>query len=243
MPSPTKLKKKYLYISIFFIKYSQIEEYSNTSSIKKFQGRIKARQKKMQHIARLLDIPGQAGPPSPAYAGSGVYSNRNTGGRMSRENRPLFNTSRGPGFAAPRRESTPSSVQRLSNDNDATTSRNVRRDCESPVRLITEQKRNGNAKSRDSSKNRSRDGSPRMPRPRSEEIPLELIKKTQLTSNDISPKISILPRPQTPRVEQESTSSEPAPTAVAANTKNEETSFIAQQDKKTPRRKGAIETV
>lgn len=197
----------------------------------------------MQHIARLLDIPGQAGPPSPAYAGGGVYTNRNLGSRVSRENRPLFNTSRGPGFAAPRRESTPTNLQRLNNDGDATTSRNIRRDCESPVRLITEQKRNGNARSRDSSKNRSRDGSPRMPRPRSEEIPLELIKKTQLNSNDISPKISILPRPQTPRIEQETVASEASAPAPAATEKNEETSFIAQQDKKTPRRKGAIETV
>lgn len=196
----------------------------------------------MQHIARLLDIPGQAGPPSPAYAGSGVYSSRSMAGRGSRENRPLFNTGRGPGFAAPRRDSTPTGLQRL--DGEATSSRNMRRDCESPVRLITEQKRNGNSKSRDSSKNRSRDGSPRMPRPRSEEIPLELIKKTQSNSNDISPKISILPRPQTPRVEQEVVAIGEASAAPSTPTiKNEETSFIAQQDKKTPRRKGAIETV
>lgn len=194
----------------------------------------------MQHIARLLDIPGQAGPPSPAYAGSGMYTNRAIGGRGSRENRPLFNTSRGPGFAAPRRESTPN-IQRL--DGDAGTSRNLRRDCESPVRMITEQKRNGNARSRDSSKNRSRDGSPRMPRPRSEEIPLELIKKTQSNTNDVSPKISILSRPQTPREQENDEAGETSTVTATPIVKNEETSFIAQQDKKAPRRKGAIETV
>lgn len=58
----------------------------------------------MQHIARLLDIPGQSGPPSPAFAGGGLYA-RNTG-RGSRE-RPLYNVPKVPGFAAPRRESSP----------------------------------------------------------------------------------------------------------------------------------------
>lgn len=193
----------------------------------------------MQHIARLLDIPGQAGPPSPAYAGGGIYANRGVGGRGLRETRPLFNSR--PGFAAPRRDSTPT----LRSDGDATTSRNLKRDCESPVRLITEQKRNG-TKSRDSSKNRSRDGSPRMPRPRSEEIPLELIKKTQTNTNDVAPKISILPRPQTPRVEQDTAAAVEVPETgpVVASAGNEETSFIAQQEnKKTPRRKGVVEIV
>lgn len=199
---------------------------------------MKARQKKMQHIARLLDIPGQAGPPSPAYASSGVYINRGLG-RNARENRPLFTTGRGPGFAAPRRDSTPS---RISSDSDASTSKNTRRDIENPVRLITEQKRNGNSKSRDSSKSRSRDGSPRMPRPRSEEIPLELIKKTPNASAESTPKITILSRPQTPRSEQEPVVAQASSSSTNTAEKNEETSFIAQ-DKKTPRRKGVIETV
>lgn len=194
----------------------------------------------MQHIARLLDIPGQAGPPSPAYASGGLYTNRSLAGRGTRENRPLFTTGRGPGFAAPRRDSTPS---RLLPDNDPSTSKTVRRDCENPARLITEQKRNGNAKSRDNSKSRSRDGSPRMPRPRSEEIPLELIKKTPNSSSDVTPKISILTRPQTPRNEQEGATGETSSATASPASKNEETSFIAQQDKKTPRRKGVIETV
>lgn len=193
----------------------------------------------MQHIARLLDIPGQSGPPSPAYASSGVYINRGLVGRGSRDNKPLFTTGRGPGFAAPRRDSTPS---RITAESDPSTSRNNRRDCENPVRIITEQKRNGNPKSRDSSKSRSRDGSPRMPRPRSEEIPLELIKKTPNGSSEASPKITILSRPQTPRSEQEDVAEATSSIAIAT-VKSEETSFIAQQDSKTPRKKGAIETV
>lgn len=75
------------------------------------KGRLKARQKKMQHIARLLEIPGQSGPPSPAYVGSGNYSGR-IGNRLLRENRPLFCTGRPvPGIAAPRRESLPGEVE------------------------------------------------------------------------------------------------------------------------------------
>lgn len=203
----------------------------------------------MQHIAKLLDIPGQAGPPSPAYTAGGLY-NRNISGRGSRENRPLFNTGRVPGFATPRRESTPSD----SSTSMASTSR-LR---DSPGRLIDQKRseKNGPTKSRDNSsnRNRSRDGSPRMPRPRSEEIPLELIKKPANAPTEISPKISILPRPQTSRIEQEcpvtSTTTTPeATTATLSLTKSEETSFIASQlqqqqlEKKTTRRKGAIETV
>ncbi|GLV34551.1 endosomal maturation defective [Carabus blaptoides fortunei] len=211
------------------------------------KGRIKARQKKMQHIAKLLDIPGQAGPPSPAYTPGGLYA-RNISGRGSRENRPLFNTGRVPGFATPRRESTPS-------DNTTAGSSRLRRDCDSPVRLI-EQKRlekNGTTKSRDSStsRTRSRDGSPRMPRPRSEEIPLELIKKPANAPVEMSPKISILPRPQTSRIEQEcpvtsTTTQEATAPATQALSTSEETSFIASQqqmEKKMNRRKGTIETV
>lgn len=197
----------------------------------------------MLHIARLLDIPGQAGPPSPAY---GAYGPRITG-RGSRENRTLFCTGRGPGFATPRRESAPANA-------DTAVAR--LRNSESPGRL-SEKKSNG-TKSRDSSSgrsNRSRDGSPRMPRPRSEEIPLELIKRTQ-NSVEASPKISILPRPQQQqaiKVEEEpvllssngsSTDSEtPSASSTQAQQESEETSFIAAQDKRLPRRKGAIETV
>lgn len=202
----------------------------------------------MLHIARLLDIPGQAGPPSPAYGAGGSYGPRITG-RGSRENRTLFCTGRGPGFATPRRESAPANA-------DTAVARLRSRESECPGRLL-EKKGNG-TKSRDSSSgrsNRSRDGSPRMPRPRSEEIPLELIKRTQ-NSVEASPKISILPRPQQQqaiKVEVEpvllssngsSTDSEtPSSSCTQALQASEETSFIAAQDKRLSRRKGAIETV
>lgn len=144
----------------------------------------------MQHIARLLEIPGQSGPPSPAFAGQGLYGPRSAG-RGARENRPLFNVSRGPGFAAPRRESSPGVIHR----GDDT---RRQREGESPNRISNLKKENGRKenRSRDSSSNRvrSREGSPRMPRPRSEEIPLELIKKAPNSVIDMAPKITILPR-------------------------------------------------
>lgn len=77
-----------------------------------------------------------------------------------------------------------------------------------------------------------------MPRPRSEEIPLEVIKKGAKAVAEASPKISILPRPQSPRVEA-SGSGEQRPVSVLS----EETSFIARELNSTPRKKGNVETV
>ncbi|XP_049817773.1 protein CLEC16A homolog isoform X2 [Aethina tumida] len=202
------------------------------------KGRLKARQKKMQHIARLLDIPGQSGPPSPAFAGGGLYA-RNTG-RGSRE-RPLYNVPKVPGFAAPRRESSPGVLHKAEDKRH--------REGASPNRLTNLKKEtNGrkDARSRENSTNRtrSREGSPRMPRPRSEEIPLELIKKAPNSCLDMAPKISILPRPQTPRVEGEASTSavegqnstEVKDTAKQLNISSEETSFIGKK-------KGLVETI
>ncbi|KAJ8910717.1 hypothetical protein NQ315_002082 [Exocentrus adspersus] len=205
------------------------------------KGRIKARQKKMQHIARLLEIPGQSGPPSPAFAGQGLYATRSAG-RGVRENRPLFNISRGPGFAAPRRESPPGVIHRVDDSRR-------HREGESPNRISNLTKENGRKEnhSRDSSSNRvrSREGSPRMPRPRSEEIPLKLIKKAPNSVIDMAPKIAILPRPQTPRTVIEPEPSTSDENAVAkdlnvsvASTTSEETSFIAEQ-----LNKAGVETV
>ncbi|XP_060521293.1 protein CLEC16A homolog isoform X2 [Cylas formicarius] len=173
------------------------------------KGRIKARQKKMQHIARLLEIPGQSGPPSPAYTGQGLYASRITG-RGIRENRPLFGVNRVPGFAAPKRENSPGVIHKA----DET---RRHREGESPNRLSALKKQNAQStsnikretKSRDSSANRvkSREGSPRMPRPRSEEIPLELMKKGRGLIIDMAPKVSILPRPQNRSESEPSTSS------------------------------------
>lgn len=221
---------------------------SETNIILLTQGRIKARQKKMQHIARLLDIPGQTGPPSPAYVGGGIYASRGAG-RASRDNRPLFHTGRVPGFAAPHRENIPGVIHR-------TDEARCRKNCESPSRPASAGKKdntdNGNSRieaknrSRESSTNRlrSREGSPRMPRPRSEEIPLELIKKTPNSVVDMSPKISILPRPQTPRVETEPSTSRENSTLSEVNVAktSEETSFMAERSL-TQRKKGTIETV
>lgn len=203
------------------------------------KGRIKARQKKMQHIARLLDIPGQTGPPSPAYVGGGSYIARGIG-RISRDNRPLFHTGRVPGFAAPQRENISGVIHR--------TDEVRRKSSESPSRTSDSGsgKMEAKTRSRDSSCNRlrSREGSPRMPRPRSEEIPLELIKKTPNSISETATKITILPRPQTPRDELEpSTSREEVKPDVSVQKKSEETSFMAEEEKLMKRKKGVIETV
>lgn len=273
------------------------------------KGRMKVRQKKMQHIARLLEIPGQSGPPSPAYMGAAVgVGNRNisTSGRgiVYREARSLFGGSMAggqsvgiggiggssrlvalPGFAAPRRDSTPGVLHRA----DAANARR-RRDSDSPSRIAMANAKgapgsgastpggastssgsagsscSGNGigakmRSRESSANRSksRDTSPRMPRPRSEEIPLELIKKSSPDNNilttDSSSKINIIPRPQTPVM-----ITEPEPEVVVVSKPeqsiqkqekeeqllevvsitSEETSFIGDT---SPKKKGSIETV
>lgn len=95
-----------------------------------------------------------------------------------------------------------------------------------------------------------------MPRPRSEEIPLELIKKAPSSLIDMAPKIRILPRPQTPRVEIESCTSNLAglvnlsvcdleqpkeETIVQTLTISEETSFIG--DREANRSTDRVETV
>lgn len=166
------------------------------------KGRSKARQKKMFQIAQLLEIPGQLNDATfPSLASS---SSTGPGGmlrpnsaRQPREHRPLFSTAnRVPGVAsALRRDSMPTgSVSRVqlnasrSIDGDSTgarrkTSNTVRRDRESsqPIAVSV-------AKSRETSRNRaggtprSRESSPRIPRPRSEEIPLEDFRRSQNSS-------------------------------------------------------------
>ncbi|XP_022916818.1 protein CLEC16A homolog isoform X2 [Onthophagus taurus] len=190
------------------------------------KGRIKARQKKMQHIARLLDIPGQSGPPSPAFVGAGLYGNRT--GRGIRDNRPLFHNVRVPGFAAPRRESTPGVIHRTDADRR-------RKDTESPNGTIKKETR---SREPSGSRAKSREGSPRMPRPRSEEIPLELIKKSPASIIDMAPKIAIIPRPQ---IVREEVVNENQKVVVAEVSSSIETSFIA--DKSTPKKKGLVETI
>ncbi|KAK9885246.1 hypothetical protein WA026_010745 [Henosepilachna vigintioctopunctata] len=200
------------------------------------KGRIKARQKKMQHIARLLEIPGQSGPPSPAFIGSssGGYTSRQMG--RNRE-RSLFN--RCPGIAAPKRENSPGIAHR--SDVEARINRNS---TESPnnlskLRNEASQISKKEVRSRDSStsnKTKSGDSSPRMPRPRSEEIPLELIKKASTSVIDMAPKISVLSRTQTPKMEQDQSLAESSGASKDTekgvsliSSVSEETSFIAEE--------------
>lgn len=164
------------------------------------KGRSKARQKKMFQIAQLLEIPGQLTDapfqsltPSSSTGPSGML--RPNSARQPREHRPLFSTAnRVPGVAsALRRDSMPSgSVSRVqlnasrSIDGDSTgarrkSSNTVRRESSQPIAVNA-------AKSREASRNRaggtprSRESSPRTPRPRSEEIPLEDFRRSQNSS-------------------------------------------------------------
>lgn len=131
------------------------------------KGRLKARQKKMHMIARLLDLPSNVqlcpSPPASALLGlRGPDGHRQGNTRFLRESghhRPLFsNSSKVPGFATVRRESLPSSPR---------SSSPARRNVE------TSERPSRSAGPPSTSGVRSREGSPRLPRPRSEEIPLE----------------------------------------------------------------------
>lgn len=168
------------------------------------KGRSKARQKKMFQIAQLLEIPGQLNDSQFPSSGSSSSSSvgglsRPNSGRQPREHRPLFSTAnRVPGVAsALRRDSMPSgSVSRVqlnasrSIDGDSTGARRksanppvaaARRESSQPITVSA-------VKSRETSRNRSggtprsRESSPRVPRPRSEEIPLEDFRRSQNAS-------------------------------------------------------------
>lgn len=233
------------------------------------KGRTKARQKKMYQIAVLLEVPGQLNDSAYLYSSSSASSVLRTphgSSRLPREHRPLFSTAnRVPGVAAAlRRESMPSgSVSRsqmsgstnrpgeneLSNRKRNVHSANSRRES-SPISTPV-------AKSRESSRNRSgtprsRESSPRTPRPRSEEIPLEDFRRSQ-NSSPVSRNSSNVPsRSHTPsRLAMDGTpnSSKDNSMLIGGNTSSlsiprensEETSFIASEDKL--KKKGEIETV
>ncbi|XP_058057293.1 protein CLEC16A homolog isoform X1 [Anopheles bellator] len=168
------------------------------------KGRSKARQKKMFQIAQLLEIPGQLSEsafPSltgGATAGPGLRHG-GSGRRQTGEHRPLFSTSnRVPGVAAAlRRDSMPSGsvVSRVqisasrSTEGEPTGARRklvvsgaARRESSQPIGVSSSA-----MKSRECSRNRSgtprsRESSPRIPRPRSEEIPLEDFRRSQNSS-------------------------------------------------------------
>lgn len=87
---------------------------------------------------------------------------------------------------------------------------------------------------------RSRDSSPKMPRPRSEEIPLEdmRIRKASLTSNGLNKVHTCTERTDSQGCSNNSESSS------AIRKHSEETSFTSPQGQESkPRRKGQVETV
>ncbi|KOC59039.1 Protein CLEC16A [Habropoda laboriosa] len=191
------------------------------------KGRIKARQKKMNQIARLLDIPTSiphsATPPN--YALRGFRRERVGRGQRPKDQqpRPMFTVNKVPGFAAQmRRESIARPTAGLSSSTP---------------------KRGDNIPNEKGHENslRSRDSSPKMPRPRSEEIPLEdmRLRKASLTSNGLS--IShICQETKDGQISACSTNGE---SSAVIRKHSEETSFTCPQEVKPPRRKGQVETV
>ncbi|RZF48880.1 hypothetical protein LSTR_LSTR003260 [Laodelphax striatellus] len=184
------------------------------------KGRTKARQKKMAQIARLLEIPSsvaQSTPSPPAYnllaLRQSIHQYRNTSGR------PLLNQ-RPPGLASVVK--VPSSPKLRE------------REKEKEKEKDKERRDSGSG----SIEAKSREGSPKLPRPRSEEIPLkDMVKKRDsLTTVPVVPEIP------------------PSSTAVASSSDNislssvpsVETSFSKPLDKEKESAKvikGKVETV
>ncbi|KAF3424431.1 hypothetical protein E2986_06139 [Frieseomelitta varia] len=189
------------------------------------KGRIKARQKKMNQIARLLDIPTSIphATTPPNYALRGFRCERLGRGQRLKDHqlRPMFTVNKVPGFAAQmRRENVARATPGLSS---------------TPKRGDTA----SNEKSHENGL-RSRDNSPKMPRPRSEEIPLEdmRLRKASLTSNGLT--IShICEEKKDGQISACSTNGEPS---SVIRKHSEETSFTCPQEVKPPRRKGQVET-
>lgn len=232
------------------------------------KGRSKARQKKMFQIAQLLEIPGQMNETNYQNSSSASSSSSNqrtpNSSKGIREHRPLFTTAnRVPGFAAAlRRESMPSGsvsrVQMVASRNEGGTT-STTSDSPSKRRGTTNStaaiRRDLSAtRSRESSRNRSltprsREGSPRIPRPRSEEIPMENIRRSQNPSPVGSrPSSNASSRSHTPsrfittQIDLNSSNSkETNGSLISVPIVSEETSFIAEKEKQ--RKKGGIETV
>ncbi|CAB0043585.1 unnamed protein product [Trichogramma brassicae] len=148
------------------------------------KGRIKARQKKMTQIAKLLDIPTS----TPQCSTPTNYSlislrDRTAGGRAHHRSsslkdqqqlqQRLFQVNKVPGFAAQMRRD---SYANKSLGSSGTSLRHVDR---SPTGRVSSQEGGSGSGAR------TRENSPKLPRPRSEEIPLEdmRLRKTSLTSN------------------------------------------------------------
>ncbi|KAL6259939.1 hypothetical protein P5V15_009849 [Pogonomyrmex californicus] len=187
------------------------------------KGRIKARQKKMNQIARLLDIPTSmphcSTPPNYALR-SLRYERVGRGQRPQRDQtRPMFMVNKVPGFAA-----------------------QMRRENIRPIASSSSKRDDVNSNERGHENGlRSRDSSPKMPRPRSEEIPLEdiCIRKASLTSNGLN-----VPQTCSERRDSQGTISNNGESLSVIRKHSEETSFTSPQGQEPkPRRKGQVETV
>ncbi|XP_044016067.1 protein CLEC16A homolog isoform X2 [Aphidius gifuensis] len=194
------------------------------------KGRIKARQKKMSQIARLLDIPTNLPSCStpPNYALLGLRSERTAGRgtRLKDQQRSMFTVNKVPGFAAQMRR-----------DGQVKTNKRIV-DANSPSPRSQE------------NITRSRDNSPKNPRPRSEEIPLEdmKIRKSSLGLNSTA---SSSQQSVASDVPDDSSSTRNITinneSSIVLKKKSEETSFTSPQTStqiiSKPRRKGQVETV
>lgn len=187
------------------------------------KGRIKARQKKMGQIAKLLDIPTNLPSCStpPNYPLLGMRHERTSGrGQRPKDQRGMFTVNKVPGFAA-----------QLRRQNEPRTGVGRRAD-------LSPSGRSGD------SGIRPRDSSPKMPRPRSEEIPLEdmRLRKSSLTGNGSSG----LQLVNSIEPDTASLSSSVATDVSITKKCSEETSFTSPQTTDVPlkpRRKGQVETV
>ncbi|XP_042890768.1 protein CLEC16A homolog isoform X5 [Penaeus japonicus] len=141
------------------------------------KGRIKARQRKLHQIARLLELPGhlQPCPSPPAHALHTMRQeahrrgvSRASGGEgrsRSQSHRPLFNVSRVPGFALKREGGA--GLQPGPDAQDQVAACSGRSESQSPSRLGRQKSRHPQGTREGISRSTSR------PRPRSEEIPME----------------------------------------------------------------------
>ncbi|XP_061713070.1 protein CLEC16A homolog isoform X1 [Cydia pomonella] len=165
------------------------------------KGRTKSRQKKMQQIGRLLEVAGMAGAPA-----------------LAPRHRPLFAR---PGVTTVRRHA--------SADGDDI-ERRLRRPSGHMLKdgIVVYRERTTSRESsisRGSSGHASRDGSPRS---RSEEIPLEDIRRNALAATTAPATVTIQAQPSTSQAQKPQISSE-------------ETSFISGESR--PKRKGIVETI
>ncbi|XP_047476743.1 protein CLEC16A homolog isoform X2 [Penaeus chinensis] len=160
------------------------------------KGRIKARQRKLHQIARLLELPGhlQPCPSPPAHALHTMRQeahrrgvSRASGGEgrsRSQSHRPLFNVSRVPGFALKREGGA--GLQPSPDAQDQVAVCSGRSESQSPSRLGRQKSRHPQGAREGISRSTSR------PRPRSEEIPMEDMMTTGVPQASPSlPKVNI----------------------------------------------------